>query len=1242
LPDLLGQDSGDADASLAPAPEITPDRPSAYLPRDRLAALAAGRMLPERVHGAALFADISGFTSLTEALARELGSQRASEVLTGHLNRVFHAVIEELHRSDGYVIYFSGDALTCWLDGDDGYRAAVTGLGMQEAIRREGQVTTPGGISVQLALKVAIAVGPARRFVVGDPGIQLIDVLAGSLIDRIAAVEQLADKGEVLAHESALGALGDEFVLGETRSSEEAGRVTVIQGAAHAAPHPRQPRAAAEAELPDELARQWLLEPVYERLTAGRGEFLAELRPAYPVFISFTGIDYEADESAVQKLDEFVCAAQHALASFGGSLLQVTLGDKGAYLYAVFGTPLAHEDDAARACAAALELQALERSTAAREIRIGITYGRLHSGTHGHARRRTFCCLGDATNLAARLMSKAPQGGIYISDLVQRRIGEGFTWTELEPLKLKGKAVPVTAYSLTGVSGRRSRRVERYPLPLVGRTQELGVLEARLREAGRGRGRIVGISAEAGMGKSRLVAEFIRATRSEGVQVAVGECQSYGTNAGYVVWNEIWRTLFGLDESLPPAEQILELERALGEIDPALVPRAPLLDAVLGLPIPENELTETFDPQLRKTSLENLLADCLRASARREPLVLVLEDCHWIDPLSRDLLEVVARTVATSFVLLVVVYRPEAALPPDGALGKLRDLEELQLSLLDEAQMSAVVETKLTQLLGESGTASGPLRDLVVGRAQGNPFYAEELMNYVHDQGVDLSDQRALLTLELPESLHSLVLSRIDTLPEAPRHTLKVASVIGRAFKAPMLPGVYPDLGGIVVVRLNLQALRRVDIVIPDREEDESFLMKHAVTQEVAYESLPYALRESLHGQIGAYLERQNDASERRLDLLAHHYWYSSDEPKKRRYLRLAAEQARASYANAAAIEYYERLASLIADGDRVDVLLELGKVLELVGEWERAREAETGALQLAEAIGDERARAWCEAAIAEVARKQNRYDEAAERLARAAAGFEALGDEPGLGRVLHLEGTLAAQRGKLDDARSRYEQSLAVRERLGDVKMMASVLSNLGIVAEYEGDFPLSRVFHEQALALRTELGDLWAIANSMTNLGMIATLEGRNHEARTRFEEAMRLNSEVGDNWRVVVCHNNLGNACRGLGDYVTARDQYAESLRAHLEHDDKWALAFLLEDVARLAALTGEPERALELLGAAEAIREQIGSPRSAGLDKAILEDVEPGIATLSADQQRAARARGAKFDPARAIDAAMVIG
>ena len=164
--------------------------------------------MPDRVTGAALFADISGFTPLTEALAAELGSQRGAEELTANLGRVFHAVIDELDRRGGDVIYFSGDAITCWLDGDDGTRATAAALAMQDAMARDGTIHTPGGTTVQLALKVAVAVGAARRFVVGDPDIQLIDVLAGTLIDDLAEAEHYAEKGEVVLDPSAIGRPG--------------------------------------------------------------------------------------------------------------------------------------------------------------------------------------------------------------------------------------------------------------------------------------------------------------------------------------------------------------------------------------------------------------------------------------------------------------------------------------------------------------------------------------------------------------------------------------------------------------------------------------------------------------------------------------------------------------------------------------------------------------------------------------------------------------------------------------------------------------------------------------------------------------------------------------------------------------------------------------------------------------------------------------------------------------------------
>ena len=286
-------------------------------------------------------------------------------------------------------------------------------------------------------------------------------------------------------------------------------------------------------------------------------------------------------------------------------------------------------------------------------------------------------------------------------------------------------------------------------------------------------------------------------------------------------------------------------------------------------------------------------------------------------------------------------------------------------------------------------------------------------------------------------------------------------------------------------------------------------------------------------------------------------------------------------------------LAPLVEQGERVDVLLKLGKVLELVGNWRRAEQVDGEAMAIAEELADDHAKASCETALAEVARKQGRFDEALARLERAAGEFRSLGEESGVGGVLKLVGTVAAQRGDYAKAVENYEASLAIRERAGDKASMGSLLSNLGIIAEYRGEYERSRALHERALALRTEIGDRWAIGNSTNCIGMVAVLQKRYAEARDWFQKSILLNREVGDAWMVAINHNNLGNATRGLGDYEAARRHYADSLRAYRDYDDRWALAFLLEDIGIFAAMSGDPRAALELVGAAGAFarRDQV---------------------------------------------------
>ena len=561
----------------------------AYIPTDRRYALAQGVDLPDQTTGAALFADISGFTPLTEALVHALGPQRGAEELTHWLNTIYDALVTEIESYRGSVMGFSGDAITCWFDDQEqdylaphpatstALRATACALAIQRTIQQFAQVEISGAGPVSLAIKVVVTTGPARRFLLGDPAIQLIDVLAGETLYRLADAEHYAARGEILLDQATVAVLGEQIEVHEWREDTDSGdRFAVINQLnidVDVVPWP-----AMDADvLADELVRPWLLPPVYERLMSGLGEFLTELRPTVALFLRFGGIDYDNDPQAESQLNTYVQAIQRILARYQSYLLQLTIGDKGSNFYVSFGAPLAHEDDAIRAVASALELRELHMDFIT-DVQIGISQGLTRTGACGGIHRRTYSALGDAVNMAARLMQNAPVGGVLVHENIRKATADNFIWDELPPLLVKGKSQAVHVSQLIGTNERHDFRLHepKYALPMVGHASELALIERKLDIVLGTHGQIVGIAAEAGMGKSRLIAEVIRIARARHVLGYGGECQSYGTNTSYLVWQNIWRGFFNLDPAWSVAEQIKSLEEQLSSLDPALLPRLPI------------------------------------------------------------------------------------------------------------------------------------------------------------------------------------------------------------------------------------------------------------------------------------------------------------------------------------------------------------------------------------------------------------------------------------------------------------------------------------------------------------------------------------------------------------------------------------------------------------------------------------------------------------------------------------------
>ena len=1141
-----------------------------YLPHDRLRAIANNLSLPDRTSGSALFADISGFTTLTESLRASLGARRGVEELSKLLVAVYSALIAEVEKFGGSVIGFAGDAMMCWFQtNNEGGKvedeAAVSAVSaafeMQTAIQQ----------FPALALKVSIASGSARRFVVGDDNIQRLDILAGATVARTAVGEHLATKGDVVVDNATASLLGDSLSIIEWRLSEAGERFAVVAKlSVSRVPVSVQPLIAEvlTASRDYSMVRPFIHQAVYDRETLGQGSFLTEFRPCVALFVRFEGIDYDS-ESAEAELDSFVCQAQAIVARHDGTFLQLTIGDKGSYAYINFGALSAHEDDARRAVNTALEL--MKASTL--QLQIGIAQGPMRVGSYGSETRKEFGALGDDVNLAARLMTTASVGEILLSGHVHKAVTNQFTFEPRPPLPMKGKAEPLPVFALTGRNQRRAVRLQEpnYSLPMVGRTRELQVINEKLDLAAKGQGQVIGIVAEAGLGKSRLVAEVIRSARRKGFAGFGGACQSDGIHTPYLAWKSIWQAFFDVDPDMPLRKQMRNIESEIEDRTADRVDAMPLLNAVLDLNIPENDFTRNLEPKIRQSALHALLEDCLKVAAQDEPTLIVIEDLHWIDALSHDLLEGLAKALANHAVCFVLAYRPpQLARLQAPRLEALPQFTRVELHELTKAEAESAIRAKLAQLYpARSGALPSGLVDVLMARAQGNPFYLEELLNYLRDRSIDPSD---LQRIELPDSLHTLILSRIDRLSEQEKTTLRVASIVGRLFRARWLTGYYPELGSFPQVKAALDALESLDITPMDSPEPElAYLFKHIVTHEVTYESLSFATRAKLHEQLARYLESIDGS----VDTIAFHYMHSEKKEKQREYLRKAGEAAQKSFANDAALEYYGRLLPLLHDPkEQAEIHVKRGDVLELIGRYDEAEREYRLALDSAR---DEMAlKASAQFALGKLNRMHGNYKSALDWLAQAKAARIALEDSTGLAQVLIETGYVLYRKGEYMQARALSNEALTLARKIGDTWSIAEALNNLGSAAMYQGDYAEAQALYEESLLYKREMGNKPGVASLLNNLGNLAQKQGDYAAARGFYDEGLVLSREMGEKGGVATKLFNLGVVAWYLGNPAAARALWEESLAMSQDIGDKHIMALCLGylGMSRLILSQGAP--------------------------------------------------------------------
>lgn len=890
-------------------------------------------------------------------------------------------------------------------------------------------------------------------------------------------------------------------------------------------------------------------------------------------------------------LDRFLAIAAGTVHKFEGTVNQFT-GDG---LLAVFGAPLAHSDHARRACLTALELQSRAASLGAElsqsdevefAIRCGLNSGEVVVGAIGDDVHMDFVPIGNTTALGKRIESIAPVGSTAISGSTAALVEGEFELRDLGDFELKGVDGRQRVLELVGPGTGRTRleatAATRGLSPFVGREAELGELEAGLDRAQDGEGQAIAVVGDPGVGKSRLVREFVAGCAARGVKVNSAAGVSHGCYTPFMPVLALYRDYFGIDELDAPEAARERIEATLLDLDPGFAADLPLMFEFLGVPDPDRPHAQ-LDPEASRSRLLDLLARDLEARGREKAGVLVLEDLHWIDDASAAILERLMQAVAGTHVVLIATFRPEYE--AEWAAGGQR---QIRLEPLGRSDAGAL----LAELLGPDPSLDG-LSAMIEARAGGNPFFIEEIVQTLAEAG-HLAGARGgyrlaaeLDALVLPPSVQAGLAERIDRLPSREKALVQTMAVIGAEIPEALLSAV-SDLNGPELAEA-VDELAGAQMVLPQGSSSGTgFVFKHPMTQDVAYGSQLSEQRGRTHDMVAAAIETTYpDELDERAALLAHHWEAAGDK------LRAATWHARAAA--------WAQVASP-ADGMR-----HWRRVIDLANELEDSPEcdelagsARTGILKLAWRLGispEEIDEISNEAgARAERVRLDPHYAGFLMHNGRELEGLEefqainrhavAAGDlglaltaSTGVGYVAWIAGSLKNGMETIDEALQLTSEEPKAGAGEAFVCPLAHAYSmravcrgNMGQVAEAQGDF-------DRAIELAREYGDAETEAAAHANRAQLEAESGDHGAAVDSAALGLALAERAANAIHIIACTTPTAVADAGAGRFDAALAQAQSNLDEIRQRQiGLYFEPMLLATIARSKLGLGAPEEAL----------------------------------------------------------------
>ena len=751
------------------------------------------------------------------------------------------------------------------------------------------------------------------------------------VLDQVLAVLQSrgrvtyrALKRQFNLDDDVLEDLKAEIIKAQRLAVDEAGEVLVWVGtsATTAPPQPVAPAVEETERTPLSYTPQHLATKILQSKAALEGE-RKQVTVLFCDLANSTGLAEGLGPEVMHAvLNQFFELALDEVHRYEGTINQF-LGDG---FMALFGAPIAHEDHARRAVLAALGLQRRLRAYNAQvtpqhgtalTIRIGLNTGLVVVGAIGDNLRMDYTAVGDTTNVAARLQQEAGSNQIVISEATQRLVAGYCTTRSLGALTVKGKAEPIHAWEVIAAQEARTRlevEAERGLTPFIGRARELQTLHERFAEVQAGHGQVVFLVGEAGLGKSRLLLEFRRQVAQDATWLE-GHALSFGQSMAFHPLIDLLKRNFRLEDSDPEDTMLEKIERGVLRLGEDLRPILPYVCYLLSVG-PRDTTLQNMDPQLRRAEILDALRRLLLRAAEVRPQIVVFEDLHWMDKATEAFLLTTADSIPASRVLCLFTYRPGYTHP----FGERTYHTRLVLPTLSTAD-----SLQMAQAILATESLPKELETLIVRKAEGNPFFVEEVVKSLQEiSAMQWAGDQYVLTRPLdeivvPDTIQDVLMARIDRLPEAPKKTLQLAAVIGREFTYRLL-----DRLADIQERTEayVQELKAIELIYEKSHFPElAYMFKHALTRDVAYNSLLEQRRRELHRLVGQAIEiLYADRLAEQYEVLAYHFARGEEWAKALDYFCKAAEKAAQTFANREAVALYDQALEAVGHlGDAVD-----------------------------------------------------------------------------------------------------------------------------------------------------------------------------------------------------------------------------------------------------------------------------------------------------------------------------------